>query len=116
MRSRRIVRRAGLWTIMAGFVAASLAAQPSRAFQETSFSDVHWRAEQAGTRAWTAEEMSSAVAADLPAVSEADLAAWAADAYSVQPDTAGGTGSLPGGLPAGEQRAGRTNRAALRGA
>ena len=101
MRLRKTPYLAVLWTVLAGSVALSAAAATGRPGPLSSLDDKSWRAQQAPARAWTREEMMSAVPDDIPGVTEADIASWAADAAA---DKSSGPGMIPSGLPEGERR------------
>lgn len=82
-------------------VLALFGAQPADAgggaVVASSLEDPGW-ALQAAARPWTREEMLAAQPVDLPAVTEAEIERWAAEAATAPPFL-GVPGSLPSGLP-----------------
>lgn len=115
MKYRCILSHATFLTTLVG-LAASLAAQTPRPAPETSMTDRGWLAERAVAQPWTREEMLSAVADDLPGVTEAEIAAWAAEAsLGAAYDLSGGPGAIPSGLPGGQMRSAVDERAEVPG-
>ncbi|HSL83562.1 MAG TPA: hypothetical protein VLF66_12375, partial [Thermoanaerobaculia bacterium] len=104
MKYRGLVVFAALSIVSTGALAAPANAQPGPALPLTSLTDGHWLAQQAGAVEWTREEMLAAVADDLPALSEAEIEAWAFEAPYVEPRGAERPGAIPPGLPADLRR------------
>lgn len=106
MRLCSTLKRVTFWTVLSGAVAVSAAAaQHGRPGPLSSMGDPGWRAQQAVARPWTREEMLSAVPDDIPGVTEADIASWAAHSTrEMEQDRAGGPGFIPAQFPDGMQR------------
>jgi V8-like Glu-specific endopeptidase len=92
-----------LWIVIVIVVATPcVLADDARSKQLNSATDLSWMAAQTATREWTREEMMSAIAADVPSVSEREIGRWTIERNDEGVyDLTGGPGIEPAGYPDG---------------